>query len=868
MQSVLRYIHDNIKKPLNADDVARKFYYSKWYFCKKFKLYTGRTFVEYVRHYRLNLAATSLLLGEKVIDIAMDYGYETVSGFNKAFFKEYGCAPLEYRKQVAESQFYYEKRRLTVFQISDRVANLREEALFKREYEKLYNTQRNFYFLLGTSEAKLSGLSNSEIMACGVVRALNGFEPVIIPGEVIVGFNYGSNEKSNIDDTEEYREVIEKCKFSEKDLLNFFEFKKNPVENPNGVMVEENTPYENSCACDNAWSATCCENNHTQISYETVLKKGFAGVLEDVKAGRTKNGDLPIYRSCEMICLGAMELGKKYAKKAKELLASENPEYNPKDLKKIIEICSNVPENSANSFAEAVQSVWFTHIVNTWEDEINANSLGRLDQILYPYYKNDVEKGIITKEKAFEILCMLWIKLYRDYDVQQSCVGGTKPDGTSAVNELSYMMLDVTEQLEFVRCLSVRYSKNTEREFLRRALEVNGHLQKGVPFFFNDDIMIPALEARGISHEDACDYTQLGCVETVIPGKSNPHATSAIVNLLKTLEYVLGNGKSLANPDFHNGCATGELERFKTFEKLYAAIIVQIEFMLENVCKKVIRARDVVIHNSPRPVKSLLTENCLESGKDFAEMGAKYDYYQIPLCGIPNLADSLVAIKRFVYDEHKYTLEDVIGFMKNDFPDEAVRSEFINKAPKYGNDIDEVDEIATDILEKACDVLEKMSVKYGLEYHAQPFSFLWMLGLGGCSIATPDGRHAGEPLAYSCSPMQGRDFNGVTAVLNSIAKLPGKKAPGTVSAIVEVDPKLFCDRNIDAMTDIFIAASNKGLMNVQFNIVDADTLIDAQKHPERYSNLAVRVSGFSQKFNLLTPEIQNHIIGRTKHKCL
>ncbi len=868
MQNILKYIHDNIKQPLNVDDVAQKFYYSKWYFCKKFKLYTGRTFVEYVRHYRLNMAAVSLLLNEKVIDVAMEYGYETVSGFNKAFLKEYGCTPMEYRKQVKESQLYYEKRRMTMLQISDRIANLREEALVKREYEKLYNTQRNFYFTLGTSEAKLAGLSNSEIMASGITRALRGFHPVIIPGEIIVGFNYGSNEKCCIEETDSWSEIIEKCNYSKEDVEKFFSYKNHPVDNPNGVLVEENTSYEEGCASDNAWSASCCENNHTLIGYELVLKRGFKGLLRDVEEGRKANGDLPLYRSAEMICLAAAEMGRKYANKARELIAAENPEYNPKDLLKIIEICEKVPENPADSFVEAVQTIWFTHIVSTWEDEINANSLGRLDQILYPYYQNDIEKGVLTREKAFEILCMLWIKLYRDYDVQQSCVGGTKPNGDSAVNELSYLMLDVTEQLEFVRCLSVRYAKNTEREFLRRALEVNGHLQKGVPFFFNDDIMIPALEAKGISHEDACDYSQLGCVETAIPGKSNPHAVSAIVNLPKVLEYVLGNGCSLANPDFHNGLATGNLESLTSFRSFYNAVNAQIAFMLENVCKKVIRARDVVIHNSPRPVKSLLTENCLACGKDFAEMGAKYDYYQIPLCGIPNLADSLMVIKRFVYEENKYSLEDIIGFMVNDFPDEAVRAEFINNAPKYGNDMDEVDLIAADILDKACDVLENMSKKYGLSYHAQPFSFLWMLALGGCSLATPDGRHAGDPLAYSCSPMQGRDFNGVTAVLNSIAKLPGKKAPGKISAIVEVDPKLFCDRNIDAMTDIFIAASNQGLMNVQFNIVDADTLIDAQKYPEKYSNLAVRVSGFSQKFNLLTPEIQNHIIGRTKHKCL
>ena len=171
-------------------------------------------------------------------------------------------------------------------------------------------------------------------------------------------------------------------------------------------------------------------------------------------------------------------------------------------------------------------------------------------------------------------------------------------------------------------------------------------------------------------------------------------------------------------------------------------------------------------------------------------------------------------------------------------------------------------------MDKACDMLDVLSEKYGLSFHAQPFTYLWMIDHGIHSAASPDGRRKGEPIAYSCSSMQGRDFNGLTALLNSIAKLPAKKAPGTTSAIVEVDPKLFCDRNLDAMTDIFLAASRRGVCNVQFNVVDAEQLLEAQRHPEGYDHLVVRVSGFSQRFNQLTPELQNHIIRRTKHTCL
>ena len=202
-----------------------------------------------------------------------------------------------------------------------------------------------------------------------------------------------------------------------------------------------------------------------------------------------------------------------------------------------------------------------------------------------------------------------------------------------------------------------------------------------------------------------------------------------------------------------------------------------------------------------------------------------------------------------------------------DFPDESVRLDFLNKAAKFGNDIDKVDEIAVDITGVCCDYLERLEEKYNLSFHAQPFTFLWMVSHGKECAASPDGRHKGEIIAYSVSPMQGRDFNGVTAVFNSICKLPTKRTPGTTSAIVEVDPKLFTDKNMDSFADMMKVFAKRGLSNVLFNVVDAETLKEAQKSPEKYQNLSVRVSGFSQKFHLLDKELQDHIIERTKHKC-
>lgn len=870
MYDVIKYIHENIKTKLNLNSVAVKFGYSKWHFCSKFHSYTGKSFVKYVRHYRLQLAATDIISGEKITNVAINYGYDTLGGFNKAFLMEFGCLPREYVKNAKETWLYYERRKLTMYQLTDRCDILRREVVGVNDYEDLFCIQPKVYFYLGMVEAAQKKLSNTEITAAGIANVLDQFTPVIIPGELIVGFNYPNSkydEYFSPQDTDEGRRLAEMNGISKSDIENFFAYSK---ENPTLYQKKSFQPTQAELDSDREWAAIarCIDSNHTVIGYEKVLRLGFRGLYDEVCSYEEKNGTNEMYTAVKRICEAAFKMGRKYADAARVLKASKDERYLVDDLDKIIATCDRVPEYPATTFMEAVQSLWFAHIINTWEDHINANSLGRLDQILYPYYVADIEKGILTREEAFEIICCLWIKLYRDYDVQQSCVGGTAPDGTSQVNELSYMMLDATEQLDFIRCMSVRYSKATDRAFLQRALEVVGHVQKGVPFFFNDDVMIPALMSKGITYEDACDYTQIGCVETVIPGKSNPHAVTGETNLLKAIEYVLCNGHSMMNSDFITGAETGALEKFTTYEAFYDAVKVQIRHILDLTCAGVKKHRKCSVFNSPKPYKSLLTEGCIENGRDFNDAGATYDYYQIMIGGIPNLADSLEVIREFVYRQKKYTLQELKDILEQDYPDESVRMEFINKAAKFGNDVDSVDSIAADIINVACDCLEEYSETYGLSFHAQPFTFLWMVDHGRESAASPDGRHKGEIIAYSVSPMQGRDFSGLTPLLNSISKLPTKRTPGTTSAIVEVDPKLFTDRNIPLLVDILIASSERGLENVQFNTIDADTLIDAQKHPEKYNNLAVRVSGFSQKFNLLSPKLQDHIIGRTKHECL
>ncbi len=871
MYEVMKYVHEHIRERMPLECVAKHFGYSKWYFCTLFKQFTGRSFVEYTKHFRLQLAAAEILDGKKSTDVAISYGYDTLGGFNKAFLSEFGCLPRELKRKNKLYHIQYKERRDNMMDLSDRCALLREERVNRRSAEKKICAQRKILFSEGVRLCP-ENAGNELLMAHGLAHVMDRSPAFIGDGELIVGYNYGDSS---------YGEFYDPAQDPERDLI----LKENLISPEQAAeYFRTRDAVENRFQCADApkltkqdmelteeWAAIgkCIADNHSVIGYQEVLTLGFSGILEKVKKYEAVNGPSELYTAMKLLCQSACRFGEKYAAEARRLsLTAGLTEARRTELAAIAEVCSRVPAQPATNLWEAIQSLWFAHIFNTWEDYTNANSLGRLDQILYPYYQKDIEQGILTKEEAFELICCLWIKLYRDYDVQQSCVGGCHADGSPAVNELSYLMLDATEKLDFVRCLSVRFSPDCDKAFLRRALEVVGHLQKGVPFFFNDSVMIPALVSKGISLEDARDYTQIGCVETVIPEKSNPHAVTGEINMLKALEYTLQNGRSMVNSSYFPGIETGSTDSFTTYDSLKKAVYQQIEHLLDNACKKVALYTKAAETDSVKPYKSLLTQGCMETNRDFNNHGATYDYYQIMLGGIPNLADSLIAMKHLIYQDKKYTLTELIRQLEQNYPDEAVRQDFLNKAPKFGNDIDEVDFTAAELTEFACDCLDNLSEKYGLSFHAQPFTYLWMIDQGHMTAASPDGRRKGENIAYSVSPMQGRDFNGFTALLNSLSKLPTKRAPGTTSAIVEVDPKLFTDSNIGLFTDMILTAAENGLCNLQFNVVDAETLLDAQKHPEKYNNLAVRVSGFSQKFNLLDKELQDHIIGRTKHKCL
>lgn len=770
-----------------------------------------------------------------------------------------------------------------MFSLSERLCRLRESALNWQETQTGYIGQRLYPALkaLAACPAEMPWMKRQ---ACMLSAAIRGFEPLVDADELLVGYNffgaddYWLEQTSSRADPEHHdriRRYLELGLLAGEQIDELLSIVDRIGDMVPGIgFVPERPEHVDRAREEGLYWCQGTAHNHTVIGYRRVLERGFEALADDC---RRRLAGLRVVDAqglrAQMLLESALEvaaaaavMGRRYAGRVRMLHAQCADPARRTELARLQEVLENVPAKPARTFYEAVQSLWFAHIVNTWEDGINANSLGRLDQVLYPYYRRDVEAGRLTEEEAFELLCCLWIKLYRDYDVQQVALGGVDAQGRDATNPLTYLMLDVTEALDFVRCLSVRLHRQSPKALLRRSLELVGK-GKGIPFFFNDEVLVPALVDNGIALADARDYAAIGCVEITIPGKANPHAVSNRINLLKCLELALNEGQSLTTGR-QLSPQTRPVREMRCLDDVIDAYEQQVTFFVHQMCREAVRLALEQSLVDPQPFKSLLTEGCLESGRDFNDRGATYDYHESMPMGIPNVADSLAAIEQLVFVEHRLTLAELMEQIRLDYPDEAIRQAMLHGAPKYGNDDDMVDNLAAFVMRRYCELMREVSATYGMPFFAQPFTFLWLVDAGQRTAATPDGRRNGENLAYSISPMQGRDDQGLTALINSLSKLPQRLAAGSTSAIVEAEPVLFSPANLDHLVTLLQIAVEKGVGQLQFNVVSEETLRKAQAEPDKYRNLAVRVSGFSQRFCLLSQEIQDHIIARTKHASL
>lgn len=640
---------------------------------------------------------------------------------------------------------------------------------------------------------------------------------------------------------------------------------------------------------------------HLAVNYEKILAFGLKGYEERVKDLKAKldltdpdSIDKNIFYKAVLIVIEAVhQFAQRYSKLAQELADKEKDSKRKAELLEISRICAKVPYEPATSFYEAVQSVWFIQLILQIESNGHSLSYGRFDQYMYPYYIKDIQEKVITKDEALELLTCLWIKTLTINKVrsqahtlssagspmyQNVTIGGQTPDKKDAVNELSFVVLQSVAQTRLTQPnLTVRYHKNINKAFFDDCIEVM-KLGFGMPALNNDEIIIPSFINWGVKEEDAYNYSAIGCVETAVPGKWGYRCTGmSYINFPRVLLCAMNDGVDLTTGKrFTKGY--GYFKDMKSYEELLSAWdktvreMTRYSVIVENAIDKA-SERDV-----PDILCSALTDDCIGRGKTIKEGGAVYDFISGLQVGIANMADSLAAIKKLVFEEKKITPIQLWNAILDDFQSDEnkkIQAMLIDEVPKYGNDIDYVDNLVVEAYDSYLDEIKKYP---NTRYHRGPIggiryggtsSISANVGQGMGTMATPDGRNAYEPFAEGCSPAHNADKNGPTAVFKSVAKLPTEKITGGVLLNQKMTPQMLSTEENKQKLEMLIRAFFNRLhgYHVQYNIVSRETLIDAQKYPEKHKDLIVRVAGYSAFFNVLSKKTQDDIIGRTE-QCL
>lgn len=637
---------------------------------------------------------------------------------------------------------------------------------------------------------------------------------------------------------------------------------------------------------------------HLAVNYERILAEGLKGYEERTKKlkaaldfTKPESIDKNVFYKAVLIVIDAVHtFANRYSKLAQDMALTEADAKRKEELLEISRICTKVPYEPASSFREAVQAVWFIQLILQIESNGHSLSYGRFDQYMYPYYKKDMENGSLSEESALELLTCLWIKTLTVNKVrsqahtlssagspmyQNVTIGGQTTDKKDAVNELSFTVLKSVAQTRLTQPnLTVRYHANLNKKFFDECIEVM-KLGFGMPALNNDEIIIPSFINWGVKEEDAYNYSAIGCVETAVPGKWGYRCTGmSYINFPRVLLCAMNNGVDLTSKKrFTKGY--GYFTEMETYEDLLAEWdktvreMTRYSVIVENAIDKA-SERDV-----PDVLCSALTDDCIGRGKTIKEGGAVYDFISGLQVGIANMADSLAAIKKLVYEEKKITKQQLWDAILDNFQspeNKKIQEMLIEEAPKYGNDNDYVDNLVVEAYDSYLDEIKKYpNTRYqrgpigGIRYGGTS-SISANVGQGMGTIATPDGRNAFEPLAEGCSPAHNADKNGPTAIFKTVSKLPTEKITGGVLLNQKMTPQMLSTEENKQKLEMLIRTFFNRLhgYHVQYNIVSKETLIDAQKHPEKHKDLIVRVAGYSAFFNVLSKKTQDDIIGRTE----
>ena len=673
---------------------------------------------------------------------------------------------------------------------------------------------------------------------------------------------------------------------------------------------------------------------HVTVKYEEVLAVGYEGIIkkaeQELSGCNVGDGDYAershFLQAVILSCQAVIEYARRYSALAQEMAEQCTDAVRKEELLRIAENCSRVPAKGAQNFYEACQSFWFVQQLIQLESSGHSISPGRFDQYMYPYYKKDMENGNISREFAQELMDCIWVKLndlnkcrdavsaegFAGYSLFQNLIaGGQNKEGEDVTNDLSFMCIQASMHVRLPQpSLSVRVWNGSPHEFLIKAAELT-RTGIGLPAYYNDEVIIPSLQNRGLSLEDAREYNIIGCVEPQKAGKTEGWHDAAFFNMCRPLELVFANGEDKGEMV---GVPTGEVTEMSSFEEFYNAYKKQMEYCI-SLLVNADNAIDLAhAKRCPLPFLSCMVDDCLKRGKSVQEGGAVYNFTGPQGFGIANMADSLFAVRKLVYEEKKVTMEEmkealawnfgkgldqqsvsdtaeavlrkmkdagqkidentvssILKAVMNAQPGEEKMKRYeeihnmIEEVPKFGNDIPEVDYFARDVAYTYTKPLQNYKNPRGGQFQAGLYPVSANVPLGGQTGATPDGRYAHTPVADGVSPSAGKDVNGPTAAATSVSRLDHFIVSNGTLFNQKFHPSALSGREgLEKFVALIRSYFDQKGMHMQFNVVDRDTLLDAQKYPEKYKHLVVRVAGYSALFTTLSRSLQDDIIRRTE----
>ncbi len=613
------------------------------------------------------------------------------------------------------------------------------------------------------------------------------------------------------------------------------------------------------------------------------LKMGPAGLKKEAgeKLKECRADQKDFYQSIVIVMDGVISFMNRYADLAEEMQKTSDSKQQ-ESLQTVIDNCRNLAVRPAESFHEALQSLWFLFTVLHMESNASSFSPGRLDMILQDYYEKDCRQKRLDQKRALELIECLWLKFNEIVYMRNQnsakyfagfpigfniAVGGVDREGNDVRNDLSFLFLKAQEELGLPQPnLSVRLHELTSDDLLKAAIRVVAK-GSGMPQFFNDKAVIPALEALGVSREDAMDYAIVGCVELTTQGNNLGWSDAAMFNLNKVLELTLTGGKDLITGEQLIE-SSGSLLTYQSFEELEAAFQKILDYYMEKMvlaCEEVEKAHIALL---PTPFLSSVIDDCMDKGMDVTAGGAHYNFSGIQMIQVANLADSLAALKQLVYDERKIPADQLLDALTHNFEgSEAIRTMLLRKVPKYGNDVEWVDQLGVKWAEYFKHKLDTYTNYRGGRYHTGMYTVSAHVPMGENVGASPDGRYSGTPLADGgMSPVYGRDISGPTAVLKSVSRIDRTLTSNGGLLNMKFLPEFFRNESgVNKFAMFLRGFVDLEIPHIQFNVVNREDLIAARKDPEKYQSLTVRVAGYTAYFTELAGELQDEIIARTSY---